>query len=506
MHTLTFYPLGNADSCLINLANGKKLLFDFGNECNPADQSDKRIDLAAYLLKDLEDAGRDYYDVVAFTHLDADHIRGATEFFWLDHNEEYQSQGRIKIKELWVPAAAIVQDNLEDEEARVLQAEAQYRLLRNEGIRVFSRPDKLDAWLEEHESDLTDDELVIDAGNIVPTFDLEEDNVEFFVHSPFAEACEGKIEDRNEGCLVFQVVFRCGQVDTRIMLTDDTKCENLAAIVRITEAHQAQYEDLDRLGWDVLRIPHHCSYLSLNVEGQKGTEVTEPLPDIKRLYEDHIGQHALLISTSNPILSADTTQPPHFQAASYYKGLVEDPDQQFVVTMEHPTEAQPQPLVITIDELGATIQPATNSEVSKASQSGNSLGSARATSSSPAPNHVSATLTPTGMVQIKAEVFDQLDGPMAGVYPSNGYVLAKGKWLRFTIVNEFANVLFTRRWRVENHGWEATQANCLAYTIDGERGISVRRVTAYTGSHYLICELVHDGRVIASAQHVVSIG
>ena len=47
MHTLTFYPLGNADSCLINLANGKKLLFDFGNECNPADQSDKRIDLAA---------------------------------------------------------------------------------------------------------------------------------------------------------------------------------------------------------------------------------------------------------------------------------------------------------------------------------------------------------------------------------------------------------------------------------------------------------------------------
>ena len=326
------------------------------------------------------------------------------------------------------------------------------------------------------------------------------------MHSPFAEACEGKIEDRNEGCLVFQVVFRCGQVDTRIMLTDDTKCENLAAIVRITEAHQAQYEDLDRLGWDVLRIPHHCSYLSLNVEGQKGTEVTEPLPDIKRLYEDHIGQHALLISTSNPILSADTTQPPHFQAASYYKGLVEDPDQQFVVTMEHPTEAQPQPLVITIDELGATIQPATNSEVSKASQSGNSLGSARATSSSPAPNHVSATLTPTGMVQIKAEVFDQLDGPMAGVYPSNGYVLAKGKWLRFTIVNEFANVLFTRRWRVENHGWEATQANCLAYTIDGERGISVRRVTAYTGSHYLICELVHDGRVIASAQHVVSIG
>jgi hypothetical protein len=31
---LTFYPIGNADTCLIDLANGKKVLFDFADMCS----------------------------------------------------------------------------------------------------------------------------------------------------------------------------------------------------------------------------------------------------------------------------------------------------------------------------------------------------------------------------------------------------------------------------------------------------------------------------------------
>ena len=31
MHKLTFYPLGNADCCKVDIANGKKLLFNFAN-------------------------------------------------------------------------------------------------------------------------------------------------------------------------------------------------------------------------------------------------------------------------------------------------------------------------------------------------------------------------------------------------------------------------------------------------------------------------------------------
>ena len=359
MPKITFYPLGNADSYRIDLDTGKKLLFDFGNMRNPNDEYDLRIDLAAALLEDLRAANRDYFDVFALTHLDDDHYKGATKFFWLDHDPAYQGEGRVKIRELWVPAAVILEDADEaadKEEARILQAEARYRAIRGEDIRIFSRPEKLDQWLEDHGSDLLeDDDLVIGAGRLVPCFTKEADGIEFFVHSPFSETCEGETIDRNEGCLVFQAVFSVGGTETRVMLTADTGCDNLAAIVQTTKAHKYLHGNVDRLGWDVVKIPHHCSYLSLN--SVKGDEITEPLPQIKELYEEHSRDRSIMVSTSKPIPTDDTdSQPPHRQAAKYYQGVMDNRDGKFIVTMQHPTRVKPEPLVIVIDEFGGTPQ------------------------------------------------------------------------------------------------------------------------------------------------------
>src|SRR5947208_1529027 len=137
MSTITFYPLGNAESLLITLENGKRLLFDYANVRNVNDDTDLRIDLEEALRIELEAAKRDYFDIVAFTHLDDDHICKATEFFRLDHHKDYQGHGRIVIRTLWVPAAVIIEDAC-DGEAAILQAEARYRLRNGTGIRVFS--------------------------------------------------------------------------------------------------------------------------------------------------------------------------------------------------------------------------------------------------------------------------------------------------------------------------------------------------------------------------------
>ena len=56
---------------------------------------------------DLGAGHRDFFDVVAFTHFEDDHVCGALSFFWLEHASKYQAAGRIKIAELWVPAWAI---------------------------------------------------------------------------------------------------------------------------------------------------------------------------------------------------------------------------------------------------------------------------------------------------------------------------------------------------------------------------------------------------------------
>ena len=71
---------------------------DFADVKCYEDSTDKRIALPNRLRADLN--GRDYYDVVAFTHLDDDHVRGSSDFFHLEYASQYQGEGRIKINEL----------------------------------------------------------------------------------------------------------------------------------------------------------------------------------------------------------------------------------------------------------------------------------------------------------------------------------------------------------------------------------------------------------------------
>jgi hypothetical protein len=136
MHKLTAFPLGNADTTRIDLANGKKLLIDYAHVSDPTNKDDKRIDLKKVLRQDLKDAKRDYYDVVAFSHLDKDHICGSTDFFYFEHSTKYQSADRIKIAELWVPAAVLVEEECSGD-AETIQDEARHRFKAGKGIRVF---------------------------------------------------------------------------------------------------------------------------------------------------------------------------------------------------------------------------------------------------------------------------------------------------------------------------------------------------------------------------------
>lgn len=352
MHKLTFFPIGNADCCRVELERGSKLLFDYADMRDPADPGDRRIPLGDELRRDLRESGRDAFDVVGFTHLDDDHIHSASEFFWLDHAPKYQGGERIKIRDLWVPAAAITEEGLEDE-ARIIRTEARFRLEKGYGVRVFSRPDRLREWLRLRKLRIEDRaHLITDAGQLVPGFSKGTEGVEFFVHSPFARRLDdGGIEDRNSDALVLQAWFQCGSVGTKLLLTADAPHEVLTEIVQITKRHGND----SRLEWDIYNVPHHCSYLSLGSE--KGEDATEPVPEVSWLIETQGQDRGIVVSTSKVIPSGDADpQPPHRQAANYYKNAIAKKRGQFIVTMEHPSEDKPRPLEITIDTLKATVK------------------------------------------------------------------------------------------------------------------------------------------------------
>lgn len=353
MTGITYYPLGNAGGAFITTEQHKRFIFDFADMRDPNDVADKRIDLPTALKDDLGWPDVKEVDVLAITHGDNDHVKGIPENFWLEHAGKYQSDDRIKFKELWVPAALIVEEGSEDD-TRVVRAEARHRFLKKEGIRVFSRPEKLRAWLETKGKDLEDyRHLITDAGQLVPNFSLEGDGIEFFVHSPFAHRHEQGIEDRNQNCLVMQAVMRSGGRDTRILLTADSIADDWQHMVSITEAHGNE----ERLSWDVFGIPHHCSYLSMAKAkvDHENDEKTTPTPEFEWLLSQG-SPGSIMVSQSKQILAETTTQPAHVETYRRYKETADAFDGDLIVTMEHPSKEKPGRTVVEIGGDGPTVK------------------------------------------------------------------------------------------------------------------------------------------------------
>ncbi|WP_244085060.1 hypothetical protein [Desulforhabdus sp. TSK] len=296
--------------------------------------------------------------MVAFTHLDEDHYKGATEFFWFDHAKKYQGDNRVRIKVMWVPAAVITEEAVDKEEGRVIRQEARHRFKQGKGVRVFSRPERLKAWCEKNGISLKERlNIITDAGKIAPELKKDSDGIEFFVHSPFAKRMNGReVEDRNDDCLVMQAVFQVAGVETKMLLMSDVTHEIITDIVDVTKNKKDRPE---RLEWDIVKIPHHCSYLSIGPE--KGNDKTEPVPDVAWLYENQGADRGILVATSDPIPAKGSKEdkdsyPPHRQAANYYKDIETQLNGEFMVTMQHPKKTAPKPLVIEIESTGATVK------------------------------------------------------------------------------------------------------------------------------------------------------
>lgn len=359
-HEVVFYPVGNGDTTQIILSQGRRVLFDFCHRDKAEDADTPEIDLKARLKEDLKADDRDYFDVVAFTHADLDHIQGSTEFFELQHAKKYQGDGRIKIRELWVPAAMLLEDADKDhqtEEFVLLRQEARHRLLMGKDILVFSKPQALADWLEpllkaRGEAASARDHLFINAGTIVPGFTLLKDGIEFFCHSPFIKHCDDGDIIRNSAALVFNVRFNAdGAIYDYLEVGDAEYCD-LEDIVSITRYHKNE----DRLVWDLFNIPHHCSYRALNDE--KGERETVPTPLVKDLLL--MGKSdAYIVSCSKPIPDVkdayEQVQPPHIQARkAYERYLKEVGGRKFLVTMEEPNANKPEPIIFEIGGGGVT--------------------------------------------------------------------------------------------------------------------------------------------------------
>ena len=340
---ITFFNVGNADTTLIQLNSERNVLWDYANmqgerHCNLPDELNSRVKCG-------------YFDVVCFTHADEDHLKGMSEYFYLEHADKYKVSTRKKIQDLWVPAALLLESrNDYCYDAKILKAEAKHRFLTTKkGVKVFSKPDALKDWVENEGVAFKEIEhLIVDAGGLVPGWQKDTDGIEFFVHSPF----KGHIDDtdiirRNEATIIVQAVFG-NATQTKLILGSDVDSENLRDIVKITKWHKNE----SRLLWDIFHLCHHCSYKAINKD-DKGRTKTIPIDEVKWLMETQGQMGGILISPSDIIPPNDTDQPPHKQAYNYYKeDVANKKNGKIIVTMENPTKTKPEPLELTIEEHG----------------------------------------------------------------------------------------------------------------------------------------------------------
>jgi len=330
---ITFFPLGNAESCLLELSNNKTMLFDYAHTYT-GENGDKRINLESELSKHTQ------FDVVLFSHAHDDHVKGAKDFFYFDHAVKYQNDTRKKISELWVSSAFILDSELNSEDARVIRQEARHRLKNNYGIKVFSEPNKLNKWLENNGIDPNERKnIIVHAGKLLSCSDLSGE-IEVFVHAPFSADAE-EVEDKNEPSIVLQLRLTNNNNTTKILMTGDTPHTVLEKIVDISKSKNNE----DYLNWDIYDIPHHCSYTGLSDD--KGDWKTIPTTQVKELLSWG-NNNSVMVASCVPVTTE--TSPPHIEAKRAYEYYSDK--KKFWVTMEYPNADSPKPLRYKIDHLG----------------------------------------------------------------------------------------------------------------------------------------------------------
>jgi beta-lactamase superfamily II metal-dependent hydrolase len=343
---IMFWPVGTGDSTTIVVDDDHVVQVDL-HDMAQADLDGALVtpvvdELAACLPKR---NGRPYLAVFVLTHADQDHCRGFADLL-----------EAVTIGELWATprlwreyqdAETVICDD-----ARAFQEEAERRVRatrvatdRGEKPRSGDRILVVgyDSEREQHAYADLPGEYLTGPGHLVTSLDGEDMSAVFeaFIHAPFAGDCAAA---RNETSLALQVTLRDpAGVDARVLLLGDLAHDTIMKIISYSEEHQRP----DRLAWDILLAPHHCSMHVMYRDGELQQDVLDA-------FERHARDHAVIVASSMPVPARNSAgeNPPHAKAKARYLQIVDGEDR-FICTQEWPDAGRPCPVVfgLSVDGL-----------------------------------------------------------------------------------------------------------------------------------------------------------
>ena len=277
---VVFWPVGTGDSTTIVLGGDLVLQVDL-RDMKAADEKGAVVAAVIDRLADTLprpnwlDGKTPYLAVFALTHADLDHCCGFGDL--LDSG--------ILIGEIWATPRlwreisedttmcedAHFQDEVERRVAATLEAlENGEEPASGDRVRIIGYDDDRD----QHSYSELPDEYFTFPGKTITMIDGNDlsETFEAFVHAPFKGDCAG---ERNETSLALQIRMHTGDGTTAGCSSSATSPTPRS---RRSSTTASTSGNTDRVEWDVLLSPHHCSKKAMYAEGEDGEE--EPKQDI----------------------------------------------------------------------------------------------------------------------------------------------------------------------------------------------------------------------------------
>ncbi|MHB1752160.1 MAG: ComEC/Rec2 family competence protein [Acidiferrobacter sp.] len=336
-----FWPVGCGDSTTIAISDTENLQIDLNDSAMAEAGDNEKIPLVDELVAKLPQRnGKPYLSCFALTHPDLDHCKGFRDLL-----------KRATIGELW-HTPRIFREFHRDlcDDAIAFKKEAKRRVA--ETIKAGGDPGAgnrarivgYDDLLQEDDYRDFPGAFFTTPGKSITFLDGVDvaDRFAAFVHAPFKD---DSAEERNETSLAMRVLIGTPALSMAGLFFGDLAYATLRRIFDETKSNNK----LDKLNWNVLLAPHHCSKKAMYEKDDQGNDVLKQdiLDDLKN--RQYAGGYIVSSSSTIPGLNSSGDNPPHAKAKNRYQEMVSGG---FLCTGEYSAPEKMRPIIFTVTAQG----------------------------------------------------------------------------------------------------------------------------------------------------------
>jgi len=365
---ITFYPVKNGDTNLIEFSDGVKMLIDckFRSEAEKENDDYNVIDDLLSNKLTTQKHGLPYLNAFVLTHPDQDHCLGFESKFFTGKNpekEEPSSEEKddklILVGELWYSPRVFAEyekDLSADAKAFKKEVERRMELWKNNDstknkpgnrIRIIGYADVDDL------EGIPDDRIAAAGDEISDVDGANRTKYKFFIHAPFKKSIDG--DSRNETSIVMQISIDADEKKDvgKVFFGGDAEW-------RVWKQIQDKTAEDKYLEWNILEAPHHCSYTFFSDNRDDDPEQSS----IDFL--NHIKGNGFIVSSSKTIKQNSDNPPCQKAKNRYIEHLPNKDEDYFKCTEEDNKQA---PVVFEIRKDGVWFDDGETSENKKSKSS-----------------------------------------------------------------------------------------------------------------------------------------